>query len=194
MPWGDYGRVLLDGMSSHLPRLDGRIQLERSGPFVPPVTFPTRKDVLVANSVRAVLEDAGWSPSLFRPVDKARIVPIHWETWDLLAPNPQYVPQSRSPEDYILEPPHDQQASDAMGLLWELDPPVVGIGTFERLKTRPVSYRVRLVIPSSVPPIFRANGTQIVFARDDAATLLAKAAQCDYPFTAAPVEVTVADS
>ena len=38
--WGDYGSMLIGGMSGHLPRRDGLIQLERTGPFVPPMTFP----------------------------------------------------------------------------------------------------------------------------------------------------------
>ena len=39
-PWGDYGDVLVNGMSSGGRDDDGFIKLERTGPFIPPITFP----------------------------------------------------------------------------------------------------------------------------------------------------------
>jgi hypothetical protein len=45
-PWGDYGNILVHGMSAHAGRsMDGRIRLERTGPFVPPITFPGIGDI-----------------------------------------------------------------------------------------------------------------------------------------------------
>jgi hypothetical protein len=31
VPWGDYGRILVHGMSKHRGRKEGQIQLERTG-------------------------------------------------------------------------------------------------------------------------------------------------------------------
>src|SRR5262249_4504338 len=49
-PWGDYCEILVQGMSTHLPRKNGLIQLERTGPFVPPISFPGIADVVVTDS------------------------------------------------------------------------------------------------------------------------------------------------
>ena len=38
-PWSDYGSILVHGMSGHLARSAGRIQSERTGPFIPPLLF-----------------------------------------------------------------------------------------------------------------------------------------------------------
>ena len=38
--WGDYGSILIKGMSRHLPRRDNLIQVERTGPFIPSITLP----------------------------------------------------------------------------------------------------------------------------------------------------------
>jgi hypothetical protein len=45
--WGDYGDMLRHGMTNHLDRSGESLQLERTGPFVPPVTFPGASGFLV---------------------------------------------------------------------------------------------------------------------------------------------------
>lgn len=124
VPLGDYGSILVHGMSLHLGRLDGRIQLERTGPFVPPVTLPGLSDVIVTDTARRALERA--VPGLsFRPVVKARVVRIEWEGWDRAADEPAEYPSSGEPEDYILEHPHDDALAEKLGPLWEVVPAVV---------------------------------------------------------------------
>lgn len=57
-PWGDYGRLLRNGMSAHLPRQEGMIQLERTGPFIPPISFAGVGDIIVTDEIRVRLEAA----------------------------------------------------------------------------------------------------------------------------------------
>ncbi|BDG05024.1 hypothetical protein [Anaeromyxobacter oryzae] len=123
-PWGDYGAILVHGMSGHLGRSGGRIQLERTGPFIPPVTLPGLGDVIVTDKVRRALGRE--VPGLvFRPVEKARIVRLDWHTWDRTADEPPQYPQTGEPEDYILERQHDAAIAEQLGPLWELVPAVV---------------------------------------------------------------------
>src|SRR5439155_24383330 len=82
-PWEDYGQILTHGMSAHLGRdARGTIQLERTGPFVPPISFPGIGDVLVTDAVKKQLEASGLSGFSFRAVRLARIVRLDWHLWD----------------------------------------------------------------------------------------------------------------
>ena len=62
--WGDYGSILINGMSRHLPRKDNLIQLERTGPFIPPITLPGIGDMLAISAVKNDLERPTSSNSL----------------------------------------------------------------------------------------------------------------------------------
>ncbi len=119
-PWGDYGAILVHGMSRHLPRLDGLIRLERTGPFIPPITLPGIGDVVVTHKFRAAIERTGLAGLSFAPVIKTRIVEFRWELWDPSAPSPLELPESGEPEDYILARPHSPAVAERLGLLWEL--------------------------------------------------------------------------
>jgi hypothetical protein len=190
-PWGDYGRILLNGMSSHLPRIEGRIQLERSAPYVPPITFPRQGDVVVTEAVRAAF-DVGLLGALpVRPVDKAKIVKLDWQNWAWDEP-PAHLPQSRDPEDYLLIPEHDAELCAQIGSLWEIAPPTVGAGTYKKVSRRPAEFRVAIEVPRDVPAIFRADGVPVVLARKDAGDLLL--ALTDNGFRLAPVEVHLSNS
>ncbi|MCA9074313.1 MAG: hypothetical protein KDA93_04720 [Planctomycetaceae bacterium] len=123
MPWGDYGSILVHGMSAHLGRRggeDGPIQLERTGPFVPPITFPGIGDIIVTNDVKQEMVKAGFRGIRFRPVEKARIVEVRWEEWDLTAPEPPYYPEGGEPEGFILNKPHSAELAAVVGDLWEV--------------------------------------------------------------------------
>ena len=72
MPWGDYGNILLTGMTSHLDREDGRLQLERTGPFVPPIALSGIADIVVTDAFRSALEASGLTGLRFQPVIKRR--------------------------------------------------------------------------------------------------------------------------
>jgi len=123
VPWGDYGAILAHGMSCHLGRLggeDGPIQLERTGPFVPPITFPGPGDIVVTTEMKETMQDAGFRGILFRPVIKAHIVEVPWHTWDLEAEEPPYWAEEGEPEGLILDQEHSPSMAHQLGDLWEI--------------------------------------------------------------------------
>ncbi|HEY6944729.1 MAG TPA: hypothetical protein VI431_06290 [Candidatus Acidoferrum sp.] len=118
--WGDYGDILQHGMTAHLPRADGLLQLERTGPYVPPITLPGIGDVVLTSPARQLLESSELKDFSFRPVRKVLTVELHWEKWDWNADEPEHYPDSGEPEDYILGQPDSPSASAVLGDLWEL--------------------------------------------------------------------------
>jgi hypothetical protein len=121
--WGDYGEILQHGMTAHSPRVGGRLALERTGPYIPPITFPGFS-IIVTDAARTLMESSGLTGFTFLPVEKKLIVEFHWETWDLNADEPAEYPDSGEPEDYILGKPHSPTVAMAMGELWELAVPI----------------------------------------------------------------------
>jgi hypothetical protein len=119
-PWGDYGRILAHGMSMHLGRKDGLIQLERTGPRIAPITFPGAGDIVVTTAFRSAIEKSDLVGSTFKPVIKSHIVELNWERWDLTMKKPFKFPKGGEPEGYILGQPHSPAAADALGELWEM--------------------------------------------------------------------------
>lgn len=118
--WGDYGDILQHGMSMHRPRIDGRIALERTGPYIPQITLPGICDVVLTSEARKLLESSKLIGFSFLPVEKVHIVELHWEEWDLTAIEPAEYPESGEPEDYILSNPHSPAIANALGDLWEI--------------------------------------------------------------------------
>ena len=118
--WGDYGDILQHGMSSHSPRISGRLALERTGPYIPPNTFPGIGDVVLTSPAKQLLESADLRGFSFRPVEKVLTVELPWEKWDWTADEPQYFPDSGEPEGYILGQPDGPVACAALGELWEV--------------------------------------------------------------------------
>jgi hypothetical protein len=126
-PWGDYGDILLSGMTAHMPRTqDGLLRLERTGPFVPPITLAGLGDLLVTDAFRVRLQQAPLAGLGFRPVDKTHIVHLEWEHWDQAADDPQEYPDGGEPESYILDRPHDPELAAQIGPLWEVILPGTG--------------------------------------------------------------------
>jgi hypothetical protein len=116
--WGDYGHILLSGMTS-LPRKDGLFQLERTGPFVPPISMPFGA-IIVTEVFKKVLEESTLTGLIFQPVIKTHIVHLEWQDWDRNSEDPKEYPLSGEPEDYILGQPHSQDIADKIGNLWEI--------------------------------------------------------------------------
>lgn len=116
--WGDYGDILQNGMSMHRRRVNGRISLERTGPFIPPLTNPAA--LLLTSEAKAGLESSGLTGFEFLPVEKVHIVELQWEKWNLQAVEPAEYPESGEPEDYILARPHDPTIAKLLGDIWEL--------------------------------------------------------------------------
>src|SRR5262245_26881145 len=110
-------------MGNDQARAVGALQLERSGTFVPPITFPGIRDVLVTDQFRQRLETAEFSGLSFRPVAKAHIVRLDWRTWNPDA-DPIDMPESGEPEDLVLARSHDEALARAIGNLWEVALPI----------------------------------------------------------------------
>lgn len=123
--WGDYGDVLVGGLVWNLGRTgDGLLQLERTGPFVPPVTVPGNDHVLVTTEVRAELERSGLGAFEFRPVVLARVVNLPWPDWDLTAEDPARYPAGGEPENYVLGRKDSARARAGVPELFEVVLPV----------------------------------------------------------------------
>jgi len=159
MPWGDYGSVLLSGMTMHLEREKGLLQLERTGPFVPPISFPAPGHVVVTDDFRQRLEGSGLSGVSFRPVIKKRIVHLEWERWDRSTADPPVFPRSGEPEDYILERRHSRRLAKAIGDLWEVCLEQKVLAELVRSNAAPWSTEVHLLLASwDGTDFFRAKG------------------------------------
>lgn len=159
VPWGDYGSILLSGMTSHLSREDGLLQLERTGPFVPPISFPGISEIVATDTMKAKLETSGLTGFTFQPVIKRHIVHLEWETWNKEAPEPPLYPDTGEPEDYILLQPHSPSLAEEMEPLCEvvLQP----TASVERVSVGPRPWDVEIhVLLSSWDgsDFFRANG------------------------------------
>jgi hypothetical protein len=126
--WGDYGDILQNGMTARVARVGGRLSLERTGPYIPPITLPGIGDIVLTSGAQKLLDGSGLSGFSFLVVEKTLIVELPWETWDLDAQQPAQFPESGEPEDYILGKQHSPNAATALGELWEIVvPPTVTI-------------------------------------------------------------------
>jgi hypothetical protein len=173
-PWGDYGSILVRGMTAHLPRKDGLLQLERTGPLVPAITFPGRS-VVATDEGRMWLEEN--APEVkFRPVLKARIVKFDWSTWDWDDPEPEEYPKGGEPENYILSRRHSGKLAEQIGDCWECIVPEGGQLLAVRDDGASVGYR--LVLDRSTwnkTPLFRANGTNRIFCTERLSAIVSQA-------------------
>jgi hypothetical protein len=177
-PWGDYGRMLIHGMSKHRPRIGGLIQLERVGPVIATITFPNLSDLIVTDGMRSMLEASTLRGPKFEPVVKAHIARVESDKWDRSLRLPPILPASGEPEDYILAAPHDDKASAELGDLWEVMLPVWGSASCELVGRRPMRYRVTLLEDGTpMPDLFKAKGTGYVFASSAARSWLQNRAE-----------------
>lgn len=119
--WGDFGDVLVHGLVTGRAYSELPLRLERTGPYVPPVTLPGPVDVVVTDAVRAALQDLV-RELRFREVVKARIARLDWHTWNAAGLEPRFVPESNEPADYVLAAPHDEELARSLGALWEIVP------------------------------------------------------------------------
>ena len=118
--WGDYGAILWSGMTNHLPRYNGLLQLERTGPFVPAAFISGISNLVVNNYVKENIEKTSLVGFEFREVYKAKIVHLEWEKWNKNFDMPPNIPESGEPEDYIMANPHSVEIADSLGRLWEV--------------------------------------------------------------------------
>jgi len=121
--WGDYGSILVSGMTARLDRKNRMLQLERTGPYIPPLINSGLWDIIVTDTIKKNLQVSGLIGVSFRPVIKRHIVELNWTTWDLSADEPLVYPDSGEPEDYILAGQHSESVSEQIGNVWELITP-----------------------------------------------------------------------
>ena len=119
-PWGDYGDVLMHGDAGRSD--DGVLQLERTAPFVPPISLPGLSGIVVTDRFRKEIEQTMLRGFTFRSIEKTRIVRIPWHDGSRNTEEPPEYPDSGEPENYILGQSHDHQAAKEVGDLWELVP------------------------------------------------------------------------
>jgi hypothetical protein len=128
--WGDYGDVLISGYA-HREEDEGPLLLHRTGPFLPPISFPWFSQggggwgLVVSETFRGDLEASGFAGLAFGPAVKARIIRLPWHEWDLAAGDPQKYPPGGEPGDYICNRRHDAGAASPMPEAWEFLPPLV---------------------------------------------------------------------
>jgi len=118
-PWGDYGDALLNGQANR-DDVTGLLQLQRTGPFIPPISFPGVGKIVVTDDFRVQLEASGLIGFSFRPAVKHHIVNLDWRKWNKYAQEPKIYPRSGEPEDYFLARKHYAKIADEMPVLWEL--------------------------------------------------------------------------
>jgi hypothetical protein len=161
--WGDYGDILLNGMTCHRGRKRGMLQLERTGPFVPALTLPGIADVLVTSALRTKMAASDlFNEVRFKKVIRARIVRLHWHTWNLCTEDPKTFPKGGEPEDYVLTKPHDEKLSQKMGEIYEALLPEGGQAVLYDRK-EPCHYKVRIKKGSwNGSHLFRARSWQFV--------------------------------
>jgi hypothetical protein len=116
-PWGDYGAILRSGLAER--RDDGVLLLRRTGPFVPPVSFPW-PTIVIRHDLVQELETQNLTGYSLAPVVKQKIVAIDWEHWDPMAEEPATYPAGGEPENYLLRGRHSRDAVQRMPELHEL--------------------------------------------------------------------------
>ncbi len=168
----------MHGMSAHLGRdSQGIIQLERTGPFMPPISFPGIGDIVVTDAFRRGLETSGLTGFSLREVRLTRIVRLHWHVWDLDAEEPQEYPSDGEPESYILEQEHCPELAEQMQPVWEM---ALEVGAREvRVPTGKRAWESRILIESGSLKgldFFRADTTAYNYVSQRAKDWLAERA------------------
>ena len=170
--WGDYGNILMTGLCAVRDKRTGHLDLERAGPFVPPMIFNVDHVgyvVLVAESLREKLNRAGFGDLAFKPTVKKRIVNIPWHTWDKQAKYPPIIPEGGEPESYLLDRPHSEEAASKMENIWEFIAPVLDFKIKKREPVRPFCWRWYITRPKGEHRgLFRPPGDgHVLFINDE---------------------------
>lgn len=158
-PWGDYGDLLMHGMGGRLDdNDDGMLQLERAGPFIPPISLPGLPGIVVTAEFRKDIEQSSLTGFEFRPIEKTHIVSIPWHDGSRDSEEPLHYPEGGEPENYILRLPHHNGLALQFGDLWELAPKDV---CYTTRKSRIVNSRDEITLVTEGwdgSDIFRADG------------------------------------
>jgi len=117
-PGGRLLRRLVTGVARR--DRDGRILLERPGPFTPPIALPSVALMVVVQSVRDAIDAARLDGFEWEPVVKQHVPALDWhpvahDERRLAAPVPD-------PDAFLVDAEHDPAAAEALGPLWAADP------------------------------------------------------------------------
>jgi hypothetical protein len=119
LPWGDYGDVLAHGFASFSE--DGAtLELQRSGPFIPPFTQPSRSYVVVTADILSALNNSGLKGYSQYPVRVTKSPKIDWRAWHPYGDKEMKYPAGNEPENYIWGRKHSAEASAEFGALTAL--------------------------------------------------------------------------
>lgn len=116
--WGDYGRLLIAGMTGYLDRSNGRLQLLRTGPFVPPLCISGMADLIATPAMCDRLQSAAGVRG-FTPIEKVKVVRLDWHTWNLTQENPPAALWGE-PERPLIDGTDDQELRQAIGDMFEV--------------------------------------------------------------------------
>lgn len=120
---GDDGHILRAGLCERMAE-GGPLLRKRTGPFVPPISFPFGA-IVVADSFRRQLESASIRELRFGSVEVEKVVALDWHGWNQQSDKPLVYPEGGKPEDYILKGRHSPRSARHMQQVWELQPPAV---------------------------------------------------------------------
>jgi hypothetical protein len=188
-PWGDYGDILSQGMAH---RGDGGVlEIERTGPFVPPITLPGIGEIVVTEEVRQSLAQSGLKGFAFETVVKRLIVRSEWNAWDPAADEPAEHPESGEPEDYVLGQPHSIEADEQMGNLWALE---LNRDAQTHREQRIVQHRREIKLVTNTwkgQDIFGAKGVGFIYVTESAKAWFEQKAPGQLTFEEAAVTAAV---
>lgn len=127
-PWGDYGNILRNGLLATRKKAKSPlVEIERTGPFLPPITFPFDA-VVVSQAAKEQMETRRFAGLQFSRAKYAKVVRLEWHEWNLLAPEPHRYPASGEPEDYIIKGKNSDRTAAVMPAIWAFNvPPTEGL-------------------------------------------------------------------
>jgi hypothetical protein len=95
----------------------GALELERTGPYIPPLSQPS-DHVVVTDAFLPFLQESGLTGYDVCPVIKRKITKVDWRDWEPYGTKEMKYPAGGEPENYIERRKHSDAAADALGDLW----------------------------------------------------------------------------
>ena len=141
--WGSYSSIMVSGFFGH-PNgraddveteddAESNFEILRTGPFVPPITFPGG-DCVIDEVTMMALKQTDFHGYHLTPVKIGKMVNRDWQNWDRTREfdfsNYADV-EIYCPEDLVLKPKGDESLLSSVGRYWKLDAEVVDFGWAE---------------------------------------------------------------
>lgn len=122
MPWGDYGNVLFRGFLNVMDKNYNDLdipEIERTGPYIPDIYITNTRDLVISNKVKELFDEAQIKGvDFYKPIKLKKIVKLDWNKWDLNSSDPEFIPSSGKPEDYIIKGKDNDDLKKEIPLLW----------------------------------------------------------------------------